>query len=961
MRPEEAQELWRRIERLYHEALEREQSERASFLAEACEGDEELRREVESLLRFDLQAKNFIESPALEVVARAQAGAQEETLIGRMIGHYRILSLLGEGGMSEVYLALDTSLERRVALKLLPAKFTQDADRLRRFIQEAKAASNLNHPNIITIHEIGVTDDVHFVATEYIEGQTLRQLMDGAPLALSRAIDMTTQIANALAVAHAAGIVHRDIKPENVMIRPDGYLKVLDFGIAKLLTGRQGDRTTERHWDGETERRGDGATGGRSEKEIGDVGEEKSRDEIENRPVAPSPRRPVAAPLRPSAPYTEAGMVLGTTPYMSPEQARGQAVDERTDIFSLGVLLYEMIAGRLPFDGATRKDIIHAITDREPPPLGAGAPAALREIVGRALRKDRAERYQSANELIDDLRKLKRELRTSGHLQMAYQPRAWNDSTLITSSARIDTRTRASELPTAEGKTSTSPDNRSGLDRLSSVLKGRALIPLALVALVVAGWLVYFYSRPPQTAIDSLAVLPFVYAGPGENSDADAEYLADGLTDGLINSLAQLPSVKVIARSSVFRFKKDQSDPQAIARRLGVRAVLTGRVTHRGDALSISAELTDARDGSHLWGAHFERRLSDLLAVQEEIAQRITAGLRLKLTDAESKQLGKRYTEKTEAHQLYLRGRQMFLQFTPEGSRKALEYFRQAIDLDPDYALAYAGICYVYAVGAGTYEEPGEAMRKARHAALQALKLDEALPQAHFSLALVKWWADWDWTAAEAGFKRTIELDPNNANFRALYADFLSTQERFPDAIAQAQRAQELDPISVYVSSVVVKVYYNARQYDRALEAYRQMSELEPDSPRGRRDLGLILLQRRQYAEAIAALAQAVARKAEPDFISELALAYAVAGRRDEARRTLAQLQGVAKQRYVPPFYIAKVYAGLGENTQAMALLNRAFQDRSDQLTGLRVEPAFDPMRADPRFIDLMQRVGLAQ
>ncbi|HEY9432950.1 MAG TPA: tetratricopeptide repeat protein, partial [Blastocatellia bacterium] len=466
---------------------------------------------------------------------------------------------------------------------------------------------------------------------------------------------------------------------------------------------------------------------------------------------------------------------------------------------------------------------------------------------------------------------------------------------------------------------------------------------------------------PPQTAIDSLAVLPFIYAGPGENTDADAEYLADGLTDGLINSLAQLPSVKVIARSSVFRFKKDQSDPQAIARRLGVRAVLTGRVTHRGDALSISAELTDARDGSHLWGAHYERRLSDLIVVQEEIAQRITAGLRLKLTDAESKQLGKRYTEKTEAHQLYLRGRQMFLQFTPEGSRKALEYFRQAIDLDPDYALAYAGVCYVYAVGAGTYEEPGEAMRKARQAALQALKLDEALPQAHFSLALVKWWADWEWTAAEAGFKRAIELDPNNANFRAVYSDFLSTQGRFPDAIAQAQRAQELDPISVYVSSVVVKVYYNARQYDRALESYRQMSELEPDSARGRRDLGRIQLQRDQYDEAIAALAQAVARKAEPDFISDLAYAYAVAGRRDEARRTLAQLQDVAKQRYVPPFYIAKVYAGLGDNTQAMALLNRAFQDRSDQLTGLRVEPAFDRMRADPRFIDLMRRVGLAQ
>src|SRR5262245_382213 len=376
MRPEQTQELWGRIERLYHAALELAEPERAAFLADACEGDEELRREVESLLRFDRRAEHFIESPALEMAAQAQAVAQEETLIGRMIGHYRILSLLGQGGMSEVYLALDTSLERRVALKLLPAQYTQDADRLRRFIQEAKAASALNHPNIITIHEIGATKDIHFVATEYIEGRTLRQLMAGAPLSLNRALDVTTQIANALAVAHAAGIVHRDIKPENVMVRPDGYLKVLDFGIAKLLTGGPGDAVTRRWGDARTERQRDGGTERQMDGKTERQRDGETRSETNKLSVSPS--------LRTSVPYTEAGMVLGTPQYMSPEQAHGLVVDERADIFSLGVLLYEMIAGRRPFDGATRKDIIRAITEREPPPLDAAAPAALREAVSRA-------------------------------------------------------------------------------------------------------------------------------------------------------------------------------------------------------------------------------------------------------------------------------------------------------------------------------------------------------------------------------------------------------------------------------------------------------------------------------------------------------------------------------------------------------------------------------------------------
>ena len=356
MQPKQTRsERWRQVEQVYHAALECASAERAAFLDQACAGDETLRREVESLLRFDERAEHFIEAPALELAAQAQATAQTELLTGQMISHYQVLSLLGEGGMSEVYLAFDPRLERQVALKLLPPQFTQDADRLRRFIQEAKAASALNHPNIITIHEIGESDHAYFIATEYVEGRTLRQLLTGAPLELSRALDVTTQVANALAVAHAAGIVHRDIKPENVMVRPDGYLKVLDFGIAKLKRQRE----TERGRDGETERQG------------------------------------FSSSLRLSVSPTEAGLVLGTAQYMSPEQARGLEIDERTDIFSLGVMLYEMLAGRRPFEGTTRKDVIRAVLECEPPPLAEELPAALRQLVSRALQKERAARYQS--------------------------------------------------------------------------------------------------------------------------------------------------------------------------------------------------------------------------------------------------------------------------------------------------------------------------------------------------------------------------------------------------------------------------------------------------------------------------------------------------------------------------------------------------------------------------------------
>ena len=859
-------ERWRQVETLYLAALEREASQRAAFLAEACVEDEALRREVESLVRFHEQADNFIEAPALEVAAQLQAESQNYSLIGRQIGPYQILSLLGAGGAGEVYRAQDTRLDRQVAIKVLPTHLAQDTEALARFKREAKAVAALSHPNILAIHDFGMEQGVSYAVMELLEGETLRSRLRRSALPWRKAAEIGIGLADGLAVAHAKGIIHRDLKPENIFLITDGLVKILDFGIARI-----------------------------------------------KRPVADRTASLGMMPLDATAP----GMVIGTVGYMSPEQLRGEEVDAPSDIFSFGCVFYEMVSGRRAFARPTAAETMAAILKDEPPELaeiGATIPHELEQMVRRCLEKNSAERYQSARDLAFALRAMLRGAVTKSRLTASIER-------LITGITR----------------------RRTG-----------AIIALALVAIAIAAFA--YFSRSGR-AIDSLAVLPF------DNTDADtnAEYLADGLTENLIASLSQLPGMTMIASGSVFRFKAKQPDPQAIGKQFGVSAVLTGRITQRGESLTISAELINVRDGSRLWGERYERRLADILSVQEELTRRITAELRFKLTDAESRRLGKRHTENTEAYLLYQRGRYLFLQFSPDGIRKGLEYFNQAIALDPNYAPAYAGIGYAYALAASQYETPGEAMARARQASLRALQLDEALPEAHFSLALVKWWADWEWDAAENEFRRALELNPNHATARAVFSDFLAAQERFEESYLQAGRALELDPLSIYASGAMGKALYYDRQYDRAFAVYQKTLELDPDSARTHRNLGRVLLQQGKYSEAIAELRKAYAREQQYSFLADLGHAYAVAGRRKEARQTLAQLQRLPRQRYLSPVYIAKIHAGLGEADEALKLLRQGYQDRSDLLTWLRVEPAFDPLRSDARFAELLRLVGLAR
>ncbi|MDQ3751029.1 MAG: protein kinase, partial [Acidobacteriota bacterium] len=526
------------------------------------------------------------------------------------LSHYRIISKLGEGGMGEVYLAEDTRLERKVALKILPEDFASDTERMRRFVQEAKSASALNHPNIITIYEIGETDNPHFIATEYIEGETLHNRLKSEPLNLKSVLDIAIQVASALEAAHRAGIVHRDIKPENVMVRPDGLVKILDFGIAKLT--------------------------------------EKKNESIDAEAATA-----VQAGTMP-------GMIIGTANYMSPEQARGKTVDARTDIFSFGIVLYEMLSGKLPFEGESAMDTIGAILHKEPVSLSQISPDLPRElqrIIEKCLRKDRDERYQTAKDLLIDLKDIRQDFEFQNKLERTASPQ------------REDAKTEILNVTTSD-----KPQTTSSAEYVATEIKqhkrGFAIgfIVLFLASIGLGYW--FFANRSVNTSqIESIAVLPF------ENQNLETEYLSDGLTESVINNLSKLPHLRVITRNSVFRYKGKETDPIIVGRELDVRSVLTGRIIQRGDNLIISAELTDLRDNKQIWGQQYNRKVMDAFALQQEISRDISETLRSKLTGEEQQRLAKRETISPDAYQLYLKGRYHWNKREPEEHKKAIQYF----------------------------------------------------------------------------------------------------------------------------------------------------------------------------------------------------------------------------------------------------------------------------------------------
>jgi len=863
---------------------------------------------------------------------------------GTILDVYEIISLLGAGGMGEVYKARDRRLNRVVALKVINSDMASNLENIQRFQQEARAASALNHPNIITIYALGETKlvantaansgsedkELQFIATEYIEGQTLRQYMKAHPGDICELLEIFIQAANALFAAHKAGIIHRDIKPENIMIRTDGYVKVLDFGLAKLV--------------------------------------ERQKQEIDEQKV-----------------NTDAGVIMGTVQYMSPEQARGLKLDARTDIFSLGIVLYEMLTGLTPFRGKTISHILVAIMEQATPNLSTYAklPEELAQIVNKALAKDLSARYQTAKDLVTDLKKVKQSLEVNpnllteiklGKLTSLPEKILSEIPTVIGSDTITDTiNDSAKKVSTAETTANQSIDpniiNQStvvntpksivsiGLTNNRTFFGFVGLISLVILVLSLVG---YYYFTQPKIAnltngvIDSIAVMPFA----NNSKDNSLEYLSDGITEILINSISELAHLKVKSRNLVFTYKNKNIDVKDLGKQLNVRAVLLSRLEIQGEDVSIHTELIDTLDNNQLWGKVYHRKMKDISLLQQEIAENIAQQLSQHLTGKvviSSKQT----THNPEAYRFYLQGLYAWNKRTPEQVRLALNYFKQAIDLEPTYALAHIGLADCYNL-LGTYnlELPKITFPKAQAEAKNALAIEPDFANAYASLGYCLTNYFWQFQEAEKAFKKSIELSPGYSTAYHWYGLYLLTTNRFDEAIEMLTQAEKLDPISLIINTNLGLAYSLAGQEDKAIDQLNKTLTLEPNFALAHFRLGEAYLQKGDYVAAILEF-QKASKLTEEDlrFISALGYAYGKAGQNKEAEKLLVELEKLSEKRYVAAFDFFLIYYGLGEDKKAFEYLEKALQDKDNRIIWLAVDPKMRLSKDQERFREVLRKI----
>jgi eukaryotic-like serine/threonine-protein kinase len=785
--------------------------------------------------------------PGTDEILPEQPAVPGDPFIGRVLSHYRLEARLGAGGMGLLYRATDLALGRAVAVKLLARHLVSDASAKARFIQEARAASALDHPNIGTVYDIGEVDGELFIVMALYEGETLKERLEKGRLPIDEAVGTLRQVALGLEAAHRAGTVHRDIKPANILMTTGGTAKIIDFGVAKLL--------------------------GESQVQM-----------------------------------TQAGQPIGTPLYMSPEQLTGERVDARSDLWSLGVLAHEVLSGVSPFQSESSAATTKGILNDDPPSLATlpGVPTWLAELVSQLLRKNPAERPQSASELLK----------------------------------RLDKRLPGSPV-------------RSSAFRSAGVRRSVLAALIAVLIAVGAGGL-YLYQHGSPNKLKSLVVLPFVNVA----ANPDAEYLSDGIAEDLINSLSQIPELRVIARTTAFRYKGKEVDFHSLGQQLSVDSVLSGRVQQVGNALVIQADLVDTATGAQLWGERYNRPLTEALQVQEEITKAIAEKLRPRLAPDVQSRVTRRYTDNSAAYELYLLGRYFLLsKRTKEGLTRSREYFQKAIGLDPNYALAYAGLAASYALETqDTSESSSEAYPQARRAALKALALDDQLTEAHVAFGLVSAFT-WDWATAEKEYKRAIELGPNNPRAHHNYGAYLGDMGRIGEALAETRLAQRLDPANAVTTSNIGLYSCLLGQYERGIAAVKDALALEPNYLPAREGLARCYLQQRIYSKAIAAIKEA--QSPRPKTLGLLGYAYAVSGNRDDALRVVEELKSAAETDADALIRIAQGYIGLDDKERAFEWLEKAYQRRAVWLRTLKTDFIYDPLRSDPRFKDLQRRVGL--